>query len=50
MRWVQMCLKADRIPGAILWGRIWMIPKDAVKPLDTCGDWHRKGGGSDGEK
>jgi len=41
-RWVQTLLKAGRIPGAIQPARDWLIPKDAEKPRDTRGDWHKK--------
>jgi len=44
LRWVQMYLKNNRIPGAIRPGNEWLLPKDAEKPRDTRGDWHRKGG------
>jgi hypothetical protein len=42
MRGVQAYLKAGRISGAIKPARDWLIPKDAEKPRDTRGDWHRK--------
>ena len=34
LRWVQVYLKDGRIDGAIRFGRDWMIPKDAKKPVD----------------
>jgi hypothetical protein len=34
LRWVQVYLKDSRIDGAICLGRVWMIPKDVVKPFD----------------
>ena len=34
LRWVQVYLKNGRIEGAIRFGRDWMIPKDAEKPID----------------
>lgn len=43
IRLVQKLLKDNRISGAIQPARDWLIPKDAVKPRDTRGDWHRKG-------
>ena len=42
MRRVQGLLKEDRIPGAIKPGHDWLIPKNAEKPRDRRGDWHRK--------
>lgn len=33
-RMVQLMCKNNQIPGTIKWGRSWMIPKDAVKPID----------------
>ena len=41
-RWVQALIKQNRIDGVIRFGHVWMIPKDAEKPRDTRGDWHRK--------
>jgi hypothetical protein len=34
LRWVQVYLKNGRIDGAMRFGHAWMIPKDAVKPVD----------------
>jgi predicted site-specific integrase-resolvase len=34
LRWVQVYLKDGRIKGAIRFGRVWMIPKTAKKPVD----------------
>lgn len=31
---VQMLCAAGKIPGAVRFGRDWMIPKDAPKPAD----------------
>ena len=42
IRWVQALVKAGRVPGAVQPARDWLIPKDAKKPRDTRGDWHRK--------
>ena len=49
MRRVQAFLKDGRIDDAVRFGRAWMIPKDAEKPRDTRGDWHRKESGGDGK-
>ncbi len=34
IRWVQTLLKRGRIKGAFRFGRDYMIPKDAEKPVD----------------
>lgn len=34
LRWVHKYLKDGRIEGAIRFGWVWMIPKDADKPKD----------------
>lgn len=31
-RYIQMACKDGTIPGAVQWGRTWMIPADAVRP------------------
>ena len=33
-RWVQALIKRGSIEGAIRFGNVWMIPKDAPKPAD----------------
>ncbi|MCQ5334073.1 helix-turn-helix domain-containing protein [[Ruminococcus] torques] len=33
-RRVAVFCKEGRVDGAILIGRMWMIPRDAIKPLD----------------
>jgi len=33
-RQVQVFLKAGRIPGAVQPARDWLIPNDAIKPVD----------------
>lgn len=33
-RRVQKLCEDDRIPGAVKFSRIWLIPKDAEKPID----------------
>ena len=33
-RWVSGLCKKGRIPGAVLRGKTWLIPKDAKKPAD----------------
>ena len=50
MRRVQGLLKEERIPGAIKPGHDWLIPKDAEKPRDRRGDWHRKGAANEDKK
>ena len=49
VRRVQTLLKNNRIPGAIQPARDWLIPKGAVKPRDTRGNWHRKETGDDAD-
>lgn len=34
VRWVQALCRARRIPGAKRLGRVWLVPKDSVKPVD----------------
>jgi len=34
LRWVQTYLKNGRIAGATRFAHVWMIPKDAEKPID----------------
>jgi hypothetical protein len=33
-RWVQKLCNENRIKGAFRLSRVWMIPKDALKPID----------------
>jgi len=33
-RWVQKLCGENRIKGVIRFSRVWMIPKDATKPID----------------
>jgi len=33
-RWVQKLCEENRVEGAIRFSRVWMIPKDATKPID----------------
>ena len=33
-RRVQKLCEGERIPGAVKFSRIWLIPKDAEKPVD----------------
>lgn len=33
-RWVQKLCEEERIEGVMRFGRLWMIPKDAVRPDD----------------
>ena len=35
MRWVQKLCEEDRIKGTVRFSRVWMIPKDAEKPIDS---------------
>lgn len=34
LRWVQRLCKEKRIVGAMNINRVWLIPKDAEKPID----------------
>jgi len=34
VRWVQTLCADNRIEGAMRFGFVWMIPKDADKPID----------------
>ena len=34
LRWVQKLCEEDRIKGAVRFSRVWMIPKEAEKPVD----------------
>ena len=34
VRWVQALCRGQRIPGAQRLGRVWLIPREAEKPLD----------------
>ena len=34
LRMVQLYIKNERIEGAVRFGHVWMIPKDAPKPED----------------
>ena len=33
-RWVQKLCEEDRIKGAVRFSRVWMIPKEADRPVD----------------
>lgn len=33
-RWVQKLCERNRINGQVRMGRMWLIPKDALKPAD----------------
>lgn len=33
-RWINYYCAASRIPGAIKMGTVWLIPKNAKKPID----------------
>ncbi len=33
-RWVQKLCEGNRVKGAVRFSRVWMIPKDATKPID----------------
>lgn len=33
-RWVQKLCGENRIKGAVRFSRVWLIPKDAEKPVD----------------
>ena len=41
-RRVQKLCKENRIHGAIWFGRMWIIPKDAQKPVDGRYKKHQK--------
>lgn len=43
-RWVNYYCSAGRIPGAEKMGTVWLIPKNATKPLDG----RRKSAGQSG--
>ncbi len=34
LRWVQRLCKENRIKGAMNINRVWLIPKNALKPID----------------
>lgn len=33
-RWVQKLCEENKVDGAVRFSRVWMIPKDAKKPID----------------
>lgn len=33
-RWVHKLCEGNRVKGAVRFSRVWMIPKDATKPMD----------------
>lgn len=33
-RWVQKLCEENRIKSAVRFSRVWMIPKEAIKPID----------------
>lgn len=33
-RWVQKLCEENRIKGAVRFSRVWMVPKEAIKPID----------------
>lgn len=35
LRWVQRLCKENRIEGVLNINRVWLIPKDAQKPMDA---------------
>ncbi len=43
-RWIQKLCREKRIDGVIRFGNSWMIPKDAVRPLDLRTTKQRKDG------
>ena len=45
-RWINYYCSAGRIPGAEKMGTVWLIPKNATKPLDR---WRKSAGQSGGE-
>ena len=44
-RWINYYCSAGRIPGAEKMGTIWLIPKNAKKPLDGRRKSARQSGG-----
>ena len=43
MRRVQVLCETDKVKGAVRFGRVWMIPKNAPKPSDgRAGNGRRK--------
>ena len=46
-RRVQKLCEAGRIPGAVKFGNAWMIPADAVKPVDARSLRYQKENGTD---
>ncbi len=45
-RQVQKLCKANRIEGVVHLSRVWLIPKEAKKPLDTRKKENKKSGNS----
>ena len=46
LRWVQRLCKEDRIKGVLNINRVWLIPKETVKPADARKKENRKTGNS----
>ncbi len=47
LRWVQRLCKENRIDGVININRVWLIPKDAKRPLDGRRKTNRNQNGAD---
>ncbi len=47
LRWVQRLCKGNRIDGVININRVWLIPKDAKRPLDGRRKTNRDQNGAD---
>lgn len=47
LRWVQWLCKENRVKGAINVNRIWLIPKEAKRPLDGRLKINKKRNGAD---
>lgn len=47
LRWVQRLCKENRIEGVMNINRVWLIPKDAKKPIDGRLKINKKRNGDD---
>ncbi len=41
-RWINYLCAAGRVPGAVKMATIWLVPKDAEKPIDRRTRGNRK--------
>lgn len=46
LRWVQRLCKENRIEGVMNINRVWLIPRETVKPADARRKENRKSGSS----